>query len=116
MFRAGFAGEYAIRAVLLSIGDRPKIFGIMVGQAEKWTSAVACSQLVLLVMMQFALCPTQCRARVDNGSLRPRLDMLVTMHLGCVPLGCRRPKIFCILVGLDLSCALSLARFVVVFP
>ena len=31
MFRAGFACEYAIRAVLPLIGDRPKIFGILVG-------------------------------------------------------------------------------------
>ena len=33
-----------------------------------------------------------CRARVDNGSLRPRLVMLVTMRLGCVPLRCCRPR------------------------
>ena len=33
-----------------------------------------------------------CRACVDSGSLRPRLVMLVTMRLGCVPLGCRRPS------------------------
>ena len=31
MFRAGFAGDHAIRAVLPLIGDRPKIFGILVG-------------------------------------------------------------------------------------
>ena len=31
MFRAGFAGDQAILAVLPLIGDRPKIFGILVG-------------------------------------------------------------------------------------
>ena len=31
MFRAGFAGDHAILAVLPLIGDRPKIFGILVG-------------------------------------------------------------------------------------
>ena len=31
MFRAGFAGDHAILAVLPFIGDRPKIFGILVG-------------------------------------------------------------------------------------
>ena len=58
-------------------------------------------------MMHFALCLTQCRARVDNGSLRPRLVLLVMMHHGFVPLGCPRPKIFCILVDTDQkdSCA-----------
>ena len=35
MFRAGFACEYAIRAVLPLIGDRPKIFGIMVDMDQK---------------------------------------------------------------------------------
>ena len=31
IFRAGFAGDHAILAVLPLIGDRPKIFGILVG-------------------------------------------------------------------------------------
>ena len=33
-----------------------------------------------------------CRARVDYGILRPWLVMLVAMRLGCVPLGCCRPR------------------------
>ena len=35
MFRAGFAGDHAIRAVLSLIGDRLKIFGIMVDIDQK---------------------------------------------------------------------------------
>ena len=31
MVRAGFAGDHAFRAVLPLVGDRPKIFGILVG-------------------------------------------------------------------------------------
>ena len=39
-----------------------------------------------------------CCARVDNG--RPRLVMLVTMRLGCVPLGCCRPMMLGIMAGM----------------
>ena len=39
-----------------------------------------------------------CCARVDNG--RPRLVMLVTMRLGCVPLGCCRPMMLGIMAGI----------------
>ena len=53
MFRACFAGYHAICAVLPSIGDRPSIFGILVGMDRPGS---ACSQLVLLVIMQFVLC------------------------------------------------------------
>ena len=35
MFTAGFAGNRAILAVLPLIGDRPKIFGILVGMDQK---------------------------------------------------------------------------------
>ena len=47
------AGDHAIRAVHPSIGDRPTIFCILVGMDRPGS---ACSQLVLLVIMQFVLC------------------------------------------------------------
>ena len=48
------------------------------------------TQFPQLLYVSGGQCP--CCAVVDNNSLRPRLVMLVTIRLGCIPLGCRRPR------------------------
>ena len=57
---AGFAGDFAPRAVLSSLVGTPTMLGIMAGMARKTASrfflAVTCARLVLPVTMHLALC------------------------------------------------------------
>ena len=78
---AGFAGDDTVRAVFPSLVDRPIVLGIMAIMAQKDsyaatqrprsspTSAVACSQLVLLVTMQFVLFPFDWRQAEGLGRM-----------------------------------------------
>ena len=57
---AGFAGDFAPRAVFSSLVGTPTMLGIMAGMARKTASrvflAVTCARLVLPVTMHLALC------------------------------------------------------------
>ena len=111
---AGFPGDVPLRAVFCSVFGRLVMLGIW----PVWTRSDSSSSLNFLaaeadlhgpvcsadhrvspvaVRFRWSL-PLECwsclslRARVDNGSLRPRLVMLVTLRLGCVPPRCRRSR------------------------
>ena len=57
---AGFAGDFAPRAVLSSLVGTPTMLGVMAGMTRKTASrlflAVTCARLVLPVTMHLALC------------------------------------------------------------
>ena len=82
MFRAGFAGDHAIRAVLSSIGDRPKIFGILVDMDQKVCVGLRSS----FVFQRNAWFDSGyiCRARRRVGSGMVFAGLLVTMISRCV--------------------------------
>ena len=54
--------------------------------ADHRVSPVAVRFRLSMLLLWWSCLP--CCARVDSGSLCPRLVMLVSMRLGCVPLGC----------------------------